>query len=375
MKLKNLLLIGLAFTVGPWLTWCGVRDFRNSQHLAAEGKSATAKVLDQSVGFRSRGGNRYYLGVQFQTEAGQSVLQRVQVSHETYSAASPGGKVALRYLPAQPSICAVGAPVSTWWGNWLSGGFLLGCGVALVILRGGGLTGRQAAQKVVHHVEALCESHYEYAPVNASEFKHLDLAWYQSSQHWLETQGFAILGDEENLTFRRTSKGNRTLLRTMVGRDGTWLAYLYHFKPAGLARAVSAHGFRILELQTQFANGSFLCTSNAEAAGKLDSPPGVDALRLPHSTGLETILNAHAQRVAGFFTAHPGVAAVRLGTLEDVHRVQNVLQEIKAAYRRNVGITREELQRMAGSRLAPEQIEALHADVEKLRAEQNRRAA
>ena len=62
-------------------------------------------------------------------------------------------------------------------------------------------------------------------------------------------------------------------------------------------------------------------------------------------------------------------------TLDDVHRVQNVLQQIKAAFRQNTGITREELQRLAGPRLCPQQIDALHADVAKLHAERSQNAA
>jgi hypothetical protein len=161
----------------------------------------------------------------------------------------------------------------------------------------------------------------------------------------------------------------------MLGRDGTWITYLYHFKPAVLARALAANGFRILELQTQFANGTFVCTSNAEEAGKLDSPPGVDALRLPANSSLDAIVEAHAQRVSAALAANPGGAALRMGGLEDIHRAQNVLQGIKAAFRRDVGITKQELERLAGNRLGAQQIDALYSEVEKLHAEQNRKAA
>ena len=64
-----------------------------------------------------------------------------------------------------------------------------------------------------------------------------------------------------------------------------------------------------------------------------------------------------------------------MATLEDIHRAQNVLQGIKAAYRRNVGIARAELQRLAGARLDSAQITELHKDVVRLHAEQNQKAA
>ena len=255
-----------------------------------------------------------------------------------------------------------------------SGTVLLVCASVLLTLGRRGLSRDQAAQKVAASVAALCEPEYEYASVKAEDFSHLDLAWYDASQQWLEQNAYGLLGDEENLTFRRTSKGNRTLLRTMLSRDGTMLAYLYHFKPSGLA-AAGKDGFRILEFQTHFANGTFLGTSNAEAAGKLDSPPGVDALRLPSRTPLEAILTSHVQRVSAYLGNNPGVSAGRMASLEDVHRVQNVLQQIKAVYRKNTGITKEELQRLAGNRLCPEQIAALHADVQQLHHQRNEDSA
>lgn len=374
--MKRILLIAIACVLGPFFLWRGAEGFQNAKRLVSEGKDVTAQVEDHLIQTRSRGGRHYYLRVAFEAEPGQRVVTKVEVTHDEYQKASVGGTTALRYLPSKPSICSVGEPVPAWRSSFISGGILLLSGLVLVVLGNrGGLSTRDAAEKIAKHVDALCESHYEYASVNATDFSHLDLTWYDTSQRWLQEKWFALLGDEENLTFKRTSKGNRTLLRTMLGRDGTCLAYLYHFKPATTPRTLGGNGFKILELQSHFSNGAFLSTSNAEAAGKLDSPPGVDALRLPGDASLEAILATHDQRYNSFLANNPGVSPGRITNLEDVHGVQNVLQEIKAAFRRNVGITREELQRMAGPRLCPAQIEVLHAEVEKVQAERKREAA
>ena len=273
-------------------------------------------------------------------------------------------------------LIAIAASVGLWRGHLISGTLLLvsGCILAVLSVRQR-LSTRRAAVRILKSVDALCEPEYEYARAQAQQFEHLELAWYDTSQRWLEDKGFALLGDEENLTFRRTSNGNRVLLRTMASRDGTSLAYLYHFKPAAPARMLAGQDMKVLELQTQFVDGTFTTTSNAEAAGKLQSPPGVDALRLPANTSIEAIFDTHAERVSADLARHPGLAAVRLGSLEDVHRSQNVLQRLKAAYRRDCGISREELQRIAGARVDADLIGALHADVERLRSEQQQRAA
>ncbi len=375
MNVKSMLLIAVAFVAGPWLLWTGLKEYQNSKRLAAEGRETTAQVLERAVKPRTRGGNRYYLSVQFQTTAGKFARGRVQVNQSEYLQDTLGSTVTVRYLPSNPAICAVGEPIPVWTNILTSGVVLLVSGCALLVSHRRLGSTRVVAVKVVERVGALCESQFEYASVNAREFGHLDLTWYDASQRWLEKRGFGLLGDEENLTFRRTSKGNRTLLRTMLAREGTWIAYLYHFKPSGLARAVAVNGFKILELQTQFGGDTFVCTSNAEEAGKLDSPPAVDALRLPANSSLDAVVESHAQRVGAFLAGNPGVVALRMASLEDVHRAQNVLQGIKAAFRRDTGITKEELERLAGNRLGTEQIVALHAEVEKLHAEQNRKAA
>src|SRR5438045_8014244 len=72
-----------------------------------------------------------------------------------------------------------------------SGVTLLISGTVLAIFGRPGLSTREAAEKVAQHVAALCEPEYEYAVVNATDFQHLDLAWYDSNQRWLEAGGFA----------------------------------------------------------------------------------------------------------------------------------------------------------------------------------------
>jgi hypothetical protein len=372
MNTRLLIFTVVAFVAGPWMIWSGFRDYQNKNRLGSEGLTTSAQVLDKSTKRRSRGADRYFLSVHYRTEAGQELRQSVQVFRSEYERTSPASTVTVRYLPSEPGISAIGEVVPTWRRSWISGSLLLlsGCVLAGISVRTR-LKLSTAAEKIAEHAKTLCETRYEYASVKASEFSQLDLAWYDSIQRWLEERGFTLLGDEENLTFRRTSKGIRTLLRTMTARDGAWLAYVYHFKPPGKF----GDGFKILELQTQFADSTFLGTSNAEAAGKLDSPPGVDALRMPATSSFEQILEAHTRRFEAALASNPANQAVQLRTLDDVHRSQNVLQGMRAAYRQNKGISREELDRMGGAKLFPEQVTELHAQAEKIRVEQQQRAA
>jgi Protein of unknown function (DUF3592) len=372
-KAKRILAILIALGIGAYLVYAGVNEFRASRQLATEGKAVMAQVLDREMVIHLKRRNAYYVSVQYETDAGTTLRQRVPVSAAQYRKAPHGSAIKLFYLSRNPLVCQVGEEVETKYGNAILGVvFVLG-GLLLSVVRRP-LSEQAAAAKVAEHVGALCQTHYQYAPVDAKQFRHLDLRWYDEGRQRLEDRGFVFLQDEENLTFRRTSKGNRTLLRTLLNRDGTTMAYLYHFKPGIAVRWLGARQSKVLDLESRFSNGTFVCTSNAEAAGKLDSPPGVKGFHLAAVTPLETILASHEQRVNQFLAAHSGVASVRMNGIEDVHRAQNVLQQIKAEYRKKTGITKVELQRLGGAN-SRQQIDRIHAEALKLHQERIRKAA
>src|SRR6266849_7910602 len=123
MNLKRTFWIGFALVAGSWFIWSGVKSYQSNNRLAAEGKDTPAQVLEGKIQYRSKGANRYYLTVQFQTAAGQPAQRRVQVNRGEYLKDSPGRTVTLRYLPSDPAICAIGAPAATWTTNLSSGAF------------------------------------------------------------------------------------------------------------------------------------------------------------------------------------------------------------------------------------------------------------
>src|SRR6266571_1867558 len=125
MRIKSIVLIALAFSLGSWLLYSGANNWHNNNLLLSEGKPAAAQVLDRTVRSGGKGGTRYYLSVQFQTDAGQSVQRRVRVNKGQYNASDKGATVTLRYLAADPAICAVGEPVPLWRGQLFSAGLLL----------------------------------------------------------------------------------------------------------------------------------------------------------------------------------------------------------------------------------------------------------
>src|SRR5438105_4352325 len=132
MKVRNTVVIFAAIILGPLFFWSGINAYQNSQRLAAQGRTAPAEVLDRLMKIRTRGPNRYFLSVQFQTETGQNIRERVQVNKDTYAQATTGGTTAVRYLPSDPRVCAVGEAVNTWRSSFVSGSVLLLSGCVLV---------------------------------------------------------------------------------------------------------------------------------------------------------------------------------------------------------------------------------------------------
>jgi hypothetical protein len=129
--IKKGFLIMLVLVGGAYLFVTGIREFRGSRRLAAEGKSTTATVVNDRLGYRHKSVS-YYLTVEFQTEAQLGIHQELEVDYDTYSAGRKGW-ITVHYLPGDPAICQAGNSVETKFGNALMGAFILGCGLLWLI--------------------------------------------------------------------------------------------------------------------------------------------------------------------------------------------------------------------------------------------------
>ena len=136
------------------------------------------------------------------------------------------------------------------------------------------------------------------------------------------------------------------------------MADLYHFVPKFALRLLGAKPAKVLDLETWFSDGRFVCTCNAEMAGKLESPPAIDALRLPAGTTWDMLLETHQRRVNQYLAAHPGVKPVKLEGMADVRRAQDEQQRIKADFRKQIGLSKTELERFAGA--PSREVDRLH---------------
>jgi hypothetical protein len=340
-KTKSILIIIGSFLLAIFLGVVGVRELIQSKQLIARGKSVTGHVVNGEDDVSGRlHTHTYYLTVNFEPEQGDAVTKKVKVNHTTYDNSNIGGPVKVWYLPDDPTVCAAGEKVETRYGNIVMAVVFVGIGIFLIITFNKPANADEAAEQIAKQTSILTVPRYEYAPANPENFKHLDIEFYDQGRRWLESLGYTFVIDEENITLRN-SNGVQSLLRRLISRDRTILATFYHFKRLG-------KDAKVLDLETWASNGSFVCTSNAASAGKLDYPPQIDAYFFPAETPLDALLQGHEARLNAFYAQNPGVSAYALGGIDDMRRMGDEMQRIKSEFRSGRGISREELERIAG---------------------------
>ena len=223
---------------------------------------------------------------------------------------------------------------------------------------------RDTARHINKQFNTLSLEQYEYASVNPEDFKHrLDLAFYKNLQRDLEIRGFLFLDDQENVTLRQRN-GTQTFVRYMLSADKSIWAGFYNFVPKLAVRLLMGKpSSKVLDLCTAFSDGTYLCTSNAEAAAKFTYPPAVKMVFLPAATQWDMLLEAHTRSVGNYLDSHPQTTARILNGMADVRRVGSEIQRIKSAFRKQNGLSKAELERLGvGENLDVDEVHAALAE-------------
>ena len=360
-KRKKIYSILFSVVFGLFAIIYGAKELKDSIQLSKRGKTASAQIVDgwERVSGRLRR-HSYTLVVTFRPEQGAPVRKQLEVSESVYTQGEGGGTVTVFYLPENPEICAAGDRVEIRYGHLVFGIVLLAGAVYLTLFFRIPADKEEAAERLNKSLKPLMQTRHEYVPADPQQFKHLDLSFYDEGRRVLEQYGYRFIEDTENLTVRKTS-GMRVFVRELLSADGTIMASLFHIKPTWWLRLLGVKEAKSFDLETQFSNGRFLCTTRGETAGALDSPPELDALFLPQAATLEMAMQAHRQRLTGFSGKYPGASAVVLHGAEDIRRAQDEQQRIKAEFRRKRGLSQGELARLGGATEA--EVAELHAAV------------
>ena len=368
--MKKVLSFLFLIIIGGGLTYTGYNEWQDSKKLAAKGKSTIGKVTHHYTHKARKGSRKYNLVVAFETENQEARKKTIRVDSSVYYSASSRGTVQVHYLPNDPDVVQAGSKVEIEYGSFVLGLVFLGFGVGVLALYGGSAVFYKGSAKAISKgVQVLSEMKSQYRTVDGREFKHLDLGFYDYGRRELEAQGFVFLEDTEDALH----KGPRVFFRTLVGPDGGTLGILYHYKLSALLRLLGGKDSKVMEFETGFSNGLYVFTSNAEDAGTLDSPEVIDALWMPHGTALPLVHRAHEKRLQAFREKYPGVEPVPVKTAADLHRFQTELDRIKSEFRKRHGLSKGELQRIAGQD-GSEAMLILHKDVAKDHAQRQKAA-
>ena len=225
----------------------------------------------------------------------------------------------------------------------------------------------RAAREMEEMTRILYGQKHERRAVEASTFRHLDLKFYERVERELTALGFHYLGDYELADLKGTAQDPGCFLRAMASADGVVMAaaYQHHGRKWWLRMLMwflTRDGMKVVDLETEFSDGSFVATGTCPIVARVKLPPEIDGVQLPHKTPLPEMLANHLARVEARLHVHPELTVRPVTTLEECHAAQERQDAIKAAFRQQLGgMTREELLAHANTDAKREAAELLWA--------------
>jgi hypothetical protein len=172
----------------------------------------------------------------------------------------------------------------------------------------------------------------------------------------LKRAGGKFIGDFEVVT-----------LRPLVGCCVPIRSYC--FPGMGFEAAAYYHpkvGCLTYDLSSHFSDGRYFTTSNAELAGKLNSPPGILSLLLPGETPLDQLIRIHTERLTAAWLENPKLELNVWTTPEEIIAREQQIARIKYQHRaRNGWVSEEEVERLCSpqDKWAAKEI---HAAIQKI---------
>ena len=368
---KKFIAVAIALVAGGLFLNTGIREYRASKRLAKEGKATLARVVDDRTVYRSKGRSRYYLTVEFESEGSRAVAQELQVSRSIQTAGLTAKSVTVHYLPDDLSVCQVGPSVEVQWTNAAFGLFILGCGVVLIVFYKQPASREELAESTAESLDALCDTNQQYVSVEARLFKQVDHTFYDESQRQFEQCGFAFL---EVVASKPNKCFARTFVRVLVSSDRTGVATIFHLKPRWMLKVLGAKEARVVGIDTQFADKTFVSTDNAESCNALDNPAAISVSHLPAVSSVPMVVEAHKNRVEARSVFSAGAVPVRVQNAEDARRMMALQQQIKAEFRQQAGLSKSELERLGGA-TDNKIIDDLSADLARRQEQKKQEAA
>ncbi|HYC72893.1 MAG TPA: hypothetical protein VEB66_16905 [Opitutaceae bacterium] len=126
--------------------------------------------------------------------------------------------------------------------------------------------------------------------------------FYDEAKAFLESAGYDRLGDYRMTSMPRGTPANLTPLRVYLSPDRETVADAFYYQASLETHMNAAFGGAPMPLTydfvTEFEDGGFLSTSNAEAASVIEQPKSAQNIFLPAYTPASKVLGAHRKALA-----------------------------------------------------------------------------
>lgn len=216
-----------------------------------------------------------------------------------------------------------------------------------------------AAEELAQLQKNLYSGAHAYRAATPADMRGLDARFYDSTTAALTAAGYRHLADVVDETGARAARWARAVIRVMLSSDGTVTGGIYHVKISGFPRLLQIAGLisrnmRIVSLETELDDGTFVATGNDRESNTTGEVPGIARRQLPARTSPADLLREHASIVMDTLATRPGVRPLAFRTLQEAMDSQNRSEELKTAHRRSPGFDHvAEFERTAGRPLKP----------------------
>jgi len=232
------------------------------------------------------------------------------------------------------------------------------------------MTANTAAKNILQQIRAAYVPNHEYITVELDDYPHVDKKFYTTIRSYLESEGFIYLEDSEDKTFASApGKVFKPVpIRCMTSKNGNISAGIYQARLTSfwIALLLLIFGKRIgktIDFETEFQDGSFICTSNAMSASSMKSPPIIYSEFHKPNISVSVLLARHNERVQAHITSQLAYPK-NISTISELRESLNRMNAIKAAFRGEIGgITLEELEKLSPSKKIAREV---HEEIKEL---------
>jgi hypothetical protein len=203
-------------------------------------------------------------------------------------------------------------------------------------------------RKVVEDNKKFYVERHEYRDATTADFKGRDRKWYDKSTRELEGLGYRSLGDVVDETIAQAA-GLVVPVRRFASADGNNMVAIYQFLQGSGFMKIDLH---VCDVESEFTDGSFLATSNAEATAGVSMPPQILGKKYPADTTIVELVRLHEEDKQKLLKRKPKLRHVEIRTAADCDAAQHRQEAIKAAFRQGIGyVDPAEIRRMAGQQM------------------------